>query len=86
MKNKLNLLLDSADEYVANSSWKDMGLLKICVMALGIAIGSCFSATWRKYVRPLTLLLFLLTLIPLLIKFIPILVKYLSQTENTTLL
>ena len=79
---KLQILFDSANEYVSQCSWKDISLVKICVLAFGIAIGSSIPKKYKSRVRPVMLFLYTITLFFILMKFTPILLKHLSGDKS----
>ena len=67
-------LFDSADEYLRRSDWKDLAVLKICLLALGILLGTRVPRGRRLGARILARLVFILTCIPLMGKYIAVLV------------
>ena len=65
-------LFQFADEYVQESGWKDLALVKFCLCAIGVLIGLCAP---KKHARPIAAaagLVFLITYIPLMAKFLKI--------------
>lgn len=62
-------LFKYADEYVRQSDGKDMGLLKICLAALGIMIGVCIPKKNKKPALITAGLVFVGTAVPQLVKF-----------------
>lgn len=69
----MNRLFESADEFLRRSTWKDLAVLKICLLALGILLGAKVPRKRRLGVRLLARLVFLLTCIPLMGKYIAVL-------------
>lgn len=62
-------LFGYADEYIRQSDWKDMALVKFCLMSIGLMIGMFVPKEKRKLVLPIAGLVFLLTYVPLMTKF-----------------
>ena len=67
-------LFDSADEFLRRSSWKDLAVLKICLLSLGFLFGTRVPRKRRLGARLLARLVFVLTCIPLMGKYIAVLV------------
>lgn len=63
-------LFDSADEYLRRSTWRDLAVLKICLLALGTLLGMGVSQKARPRVGLLAGIVFLLTYVPLMGKYI----------------
>lgn len=64
MKNLLNY----ANRYMEKADWKDMALLKVCLCATGVIIGTSVSNKTKKPVKKSAEFLFVVTYIPLMIK------------------
>lgn len=64
-----------ADEYLRQSSWKDMALLKICLGSMGVILGCLVPKRHKKGVIFGSLALFVATYIPLVGKFISVIIK-----------
>lgn len=58
-----------ADEYLHQSDWKDLALVKFCLMSIGLIVGMCIPKEKRKLVLPIAGGVFLLTYVPLMTKF-----------------
>lgn len=67
-------LFDSADEFLRRSTWKDLAVLKICLLALGFLLGTKVPRKRRLGARLLARLVFILTCIPLMGKYIGVLI------------
>ena len=65
-------LFGYADEYLRNSDWKDMAMLKFCLFSMGILAGMRISEKSKKKVGVAALFVCVLTYIPLMKKFIGI--------------
>lgn len=65
-------LFACADQYLKESDWKDLALVKFCLCAAGIMIGLVVPKEKRKYPFLIALTMFVITYIPLMIKFIQI--------------
>lgn len=66
-------LMQWADQYAAQSAWKDFALVKLCLGALGVLIGLSVPARRRKGAGILAALVFLPTYVLLIKDFIPFL-------------
>lgn len=66
-------LLDAADRYLERSSWRDIAVLKICLLALGLMIGMEIPERGRKGTRFAAAFLFVVTYIPLMTRFLSVL-------------
>ncbi len=65
-------LFGYADEYIRKSDWKDMALVKFCLMSIGLMIGMFVPKEKRKLVLPIAGAVFVLTYVPLMSKFFKI--------------
>ncbi|MEY8522309.1 permease of phosphate ABC transporter [bacterium 1XD8-76] len=63
-------LLDYADRYIENSTWKDMAMLKFCLFSLGILAGMQIPKKDKKEAGILAFVVFVLTYIPLMKKLV----------------
>ena len=68
-------LMQRADRYAAQSTWKDFALVKLCLGALGVLIGLSVPARRRKGAGILAALVFLPTSALLIKDFIPFLTE-----------
>lgn len=71
-----------ANQYVAESDWKDMALLKFCLCAMGILIGVNVAPKHKKPVACGAVLVFIATYIPLMRKFINIILGSENEFEE----
>ena len=71
----MKTLFASADEYLQNSDWKDIAVLKLCLLSLGLLAGMQLPEERRKTARVAAVVLFAATYIPLMTKFLSILVR-----------
>ncbi len=71
-------LLDYADMFAKQSSWKDFALVKFCLCAIGVIIGVLLPKTVMLPVLIIAVTVFILTYIPLMIKFF----KVVSRGED----
>lgn len=67
--------LNSADEYLQSSSWKDLALIKLCLFSVGLLAGMEVAERRKGSVRIAAAFLFTLTYIPLMSKYLGILLK-----------
>ena len=63
----------SADEFVRQSGWKDLAVLKFCLLSLGLLAGMQIAERCKKGVRIAASVVFTLTYIPLMVKYLKIL-------------
>ncbi len=70
----MKTLFASADEYLQNSDWKDIAVLKLCLLSLGLLAGMQLPEKHRKIARVAAVVIFVATYIPLMTKFLRILV------------
>ena len=63
----------SADEFVRESGWKDLAVLKFCLLSLGLLAGMQIAERCKKGVRIAASVVFTLTYIPLMVKYLKIL-------------
>ena len=66
-------LMQRADRYAAQSTWKDFALVKFCLAALGVLIGLSVPTRRRKVAGILAVLVFLPTYVLLMKDFLPFL-------------
>lgn len=64
----------SADEFVRESDWKDLAVLKFCLLSLGLLAGMQVAERCKKGVRIAASVVFTLTYIPLMVKYLKILI------------
>ena len=64
----------SADEFVRQSGWKDLAVLKFCLLSLGLLAGMQIAERCKKGVRIAASIVFTLTYIPLMVKYLKILI------------
>lgn len=72
-------LFTCADQYVQESDWKDLALLKFCLCSIGVMIGLCIPKEKKKVPLILAAAVFIITYIPLMIKFIKIIMERREQ-------
>ena len=66
-------LFASADEFVQQSDWKDLAIIKFCLFSIGLLVGLQITEKCRKGVRIAASVIFTLTYIPLMAKYLRIL-------------
>ena len=64
----------SANEFVRQSDWKDLAVLKFCLLSLGLLAGMQIAERCKKGVRIAASIVFTLTYIPLMVKYLQILI------------
>ena len=65
-------LIRCANQYIWESDWKTIGLLKFCLLSLGICVGMAVPEEKKKTVLRAASLSFVIRYIPLMAKFIQI--------------
>lgn len=66
-----NRIFHAADQYAKTCRWTDFALVKFCLCALGVLIGSNLSKEQKKTAQTCAILVFIATYVPLMIKFFP---------------
>lgn len=65
-------LFSIANQYVQESNWKDLALLKFCLCSMGVLIGTQITPKHKKSAILLLVFVFIATYIPLITKFFAI--------------
>lgn len=65
-------LFNIADQYIKESDWKDLAMIKFCLCAMGIIIGANIAPKHKKGVTIVAASVFIATYIPLMVKFFKI--------------
>ncbi len=71
----MNCLFDAADRYLKKCDWKDLALLKFCLFAMGLFIGTQVPEKEKKPVQAVGLAVFAATYVPLMAKFFSVLAE-----------
>ena len=74
-------IFELGNEYAKKSSWKDFALLKLCLCAIGIVIGTNVPPQYKKTVTRVSAAVFIATYIPLMMKVFKIMLH--DSTEIT---
>ena len=74
----MKYFLDLGNRYMQESDWKDLSLLKFCLFAMGLLIGTQVTENYKKSVIGVSLGVFIATYIPLMLK----LFKIMSKKES----
>ena len=74
----MKYFLDLGNRYMQESDWKDLSLLKFCLFAMGLLIGTQVTEKYKKPVIGVSLGVFIATYIPLMLK----LFKIMSKKES----
>ena len=72
-------LFGCANEYVKQSDWKDVALIKVCLCSMGVIIGTAVPKKTKKPVVCAAMTLFIATYVPLMAKFLKIAIE--DKTE-----
>ena len=67
----MHRLTDAANRYLKDCTWKDISVLKVCLIALGILLGIAVPARKKKASAWAASLVFLTAYVPLMAKFLP---------------
>lgn len=70
-----NWLMDRADDYAAQSTWRDFALVKICLFSMGVLMGLLVPLRKKKWAALGAGLAFLPTYVILLRRFLPFLFR-----------
>ena len=76
----MKYFLDLGNRYMQESDWKDLSLLKFCLFAMGLLIGTQVTEKYKKPVIGVSLGVFIATYILLMLK----LFKIMSKKESDT--
>lgn len=68
-------LLDSANEYLRRCDWRDIAVLKFCLLSIGLLAGMEVPEKYRNTARIAASAVFVLTYIPTMTKFLCVLTK-----------
>ena len=76
-------LLSATDEFLQASDWKDIAILKICLLSLGLLAGMRITDRHKKGVELAACTAFVLTYIPLMTRFLKIFTKATPVNNDT---
>ena len=68
----MKCLFSCANQYVKESDWKDLALVKLCLCAIGVMIGLAVPKKKKKMPLLIAAIVFIATYIPLMTKFLRI--------------
>lgn len=66
----MNRLTDAANQYLKACSWRDIAVLKVCTIALGVLVGLAVPARKKKASAWVASLVFAAAYVPLMGKFL----------------
>lgn len=72
----MRMIFDYADQYIKQSDWKDLALLKFCLCAVGVMIGLSVPKEKKKYPLIIAAVIFAVTYVPLMAKFVRVVLGY----------
>lgn len=75
-------IFECANQYVKESDWKDLALIKCCLCAIGIMIGLSIPKEKRKYPFLVAGIVFAVTYIPLMVKYVKIAAESCCSEKN----
>lgn len=71
----MNKLLRCTDQYVKESTWKDLALIKLCLGSAGLLVGMATPKKAKKHMAFGAMIVFVATYVPLMLKFLGILLE-----------
>lgn len=74
-------LFEYANQYVKESDWKVIALLKLCLCAIGVIIGTNVAPKHKKAVNTAAAVVFAVTYVPLMQKFVNIIFDGCKKAE-----
>lgn len=77
-------LFELGNQYAKESDWKDFALLKFCLCAMGIIIGTQVSPKYKKIVVRASAGVFIATYIPLMAKVCKIMMRDNIKINSTS--
>lgn len=75
-------LFELGNRYAKESDWKDFALLKLCLCAMGIVIGTQVTPRYKKIVIRVSIGAFIVTYIPLMMKVYKIMMRDNIEINN----
>lgn len=78
----MDRLTDAANRYLKDCTWKDISVLKVCLIALGVLLGIAVPARKKKASAWAASLVFLAAYVPLMAKFLPYLLDSRAATGD----
>lgn len=75
-------LFELGNQYARESDWKDFALLKFCLCAMGIVIGTQVTPKYKKTVIWASVGVFIATYIPLMAKVYRIMIRNDTEISN----
>ncbi len=76
----MNRIFASADEFLRQSGWKDIAVLKFCLLSLGLLAGMQIAEKCKKSARIAASVVFAITYVPLMVKYLRILIGTGNET------
>ena len=67
----MHRLTDAADRYLKDCTWRDISVLKFCLIALGALLGIAVPARKKKAAAWVSSLVFVAAYVPLMAKVLP---------------
>lgn len=77
-------LFELGNQYAKESDWKDFALLKLCLFAMGIVIGTQVTPKYKKTVIYVSIGVFIATYIPLMAKVYKIVMRSNAEISSTS--
>ena len=71
----------ATDAYMKESTWKDLGLIKLCVFSVGVLMGLTVPKNHKTVYSIIGALVIGVTLTPIMMKFIPMILEEFEDFE-----
>lgn len=71
----MKCIFDLGNQYIKESDWKDLALIKFCLCAMGVILGVNVAPKHKKTVTIVAASVFVATYIPLMGKFFGIMLR-----------
>jgi hypothetical protein len=68
----MNKLLDYSTEFIKQSDWKELALIKVCLCAMGVMWGMALPKKTHKPAAFIVVVVFVATYLPLMLKLLRI--------------
>lgn len=76
-------LFELGNQYAKESDWKDFALVKLCLCAMGIVIGTQVTPKYKRIVIHASIGVFVATYIPLMVKVLKIMIRGITKSSGT---
>ena len=77
----MRIIFELGDQQAKEGSWKDFPLLKLCLCAMGIVIGTKAAPKHKETIAGISMAVFIVTYIPLMTKVFKIILRERSEAR-----